>query len=433
MGIDPFGRLAARTEPLRGGGRGWVLLTVAAGWFVTLGLRFVVPALLPYIKDTFTVGNAAAGLAVTVIWVTYAGMQLPAGVLSDSLGERRLLTASLFLAGGSLLLFSVFPVFALFLLAAGLFGLGTGLYGPARGLVLSRTFQDNDGTAFGLTLAAGSVGSALLPFAATQVTEAAGWEVALAAFAPLFFILGAGVWWAVPPTSAVETVTARGTADERTGAESGESRDEADAETDGGTGGERTLGAVVGAATRRQVVVATLGATFMLFTLQGLTAFYTTYLVEVKSFAETTAASLFALLFLVGAGFQFFSGRATDRYGHRRVLVALALLGIPPLVAFPLVEGRLAITALTAVLAVRIGVSPVINAYVVSVIPAHVRGTTWGVVRTVFFGIGATGSLAVGFVADAGLFDAAMYGLAALTLPAVFIFAVLPDRDGQPK
>lgn len=421
MGIDPFGRLAARTEPLRGGGRGWVLLTVAAGWFVTLGLRFVVPALLPYIKDTFTVGNAAAGLAVTVIWVTYAGMQLPAGVLSDSLGERRLLTASLFLAGGSLLLFSVFPVFALFLLAAGLFGLGTGLYGPARGLVLSRTFRDNDGTAFGLTLAAGSIGSAVLPFVATQVTEAAGWEIALAAFAPLFFVLGAGVWWAVPPKSAVETVTARST---------GEAREE---ETDGGADHERTLSAVVGAATRRRVVVATLGATFMLFTLQGLTAFYTTYLVETKAFAETTAASLFALLFLVGAGFQFFSGRATDRYGHRRVLVALALLGIPPLVAFPLVEGRLAITALTAVLAVRIGVSPVVNAYVVSVIPAHVRGTTWGVVRTVFFGIGATGSLAVGFVADAGLFDVAMYGLAALTLPAVFIFAVLPDRAGQPK
>lgn len=428
MATDPIGRLAARTEHLRGNGRGWVLLTVACGWFVTLGLRYVVPALLPYIKDTFTVGNAAAGLAVTVIWVAYAGTQLPAGILADRIGERRLLTASLFLAGGSLLLFSVFPVFALFLLASALFGLGTGLYGPARGLVLSRTFRENDGAAFGLTLAAGSVGSAVLPFVATWVTESAGWEVALAAFAPLFFVLGAGVWWAVPPRDEVgETTRNEGstaTAESADGAPS-------EAETDGGT--ERTLSAVLAAATRRKVVVAALGATFMLFTLQGLTAFYTTYLVEVKEFPETTAAGLFALLFLVGAGFQSLAGRATDRFGHRRVLVAVCLLGIPPLAAFPLVEGQLALTVLTVFLAVRIGVSPVVNAYVVSVIPTHIQGTTWGIVRTFFFGIGATGSLAVGVVADAGLFDAAMYGLAALTLPAVAIFAVLPDRDGQPK
>jgi predicted MFS family arabinose efflux permease len=399
--------VATRTAPVRGDGRGWVLTTVAVGWFITLGLRFVIPALLPQIKDSFTVGNAEAGLAVTVIWLTYAGMQLPAGALVDRLGERVLLTGSLLLAGVSLVAIAAFPSFGLFLLAMALFGLGTGLFGPARGTVLSNTFRENDGMAFGATLAMGSIGAAALPFVATQVTVSFDWRVAVAAFAPVFGVIAVATWWAVP--------------DHRT------------PQRDGGTRSalRDRLRAVVRAATRRQVVVAGLGAMFMLFTFQGLTAFYTTYLVEVKNLSDATAAGLFALLFVAGAGFQSIAGRAADRFGHGPVLAAVALLGIPPLAAMPLVEGRLALAAVTLPIGIRLGVGPVVNAYVISVIPADVQGTTWGLVRTVFFAVGSTGSIAVGVLADAGQFDLAIYGLAALTAPAIAIFVFLPDRDGR--
>lgn len=425
MSDDPASGLRGRLAPLQGDGRGWVLVTVAAGWFVTLGLRFVIPALLPRIKDSFGVDNAAAGLAVTLVWLTYAGMQLPAGALVDRVGERRLLTASLLVAGASLVAFGFVPTFAVFLLAASLFGLGTGLFGPPRGTVLSNTFRDNDGAAFGLTLAAGSIGAAALPFVATQVSTRAdglvagwaGWEVALASFAPAFLVIAAGTWWAVPDRENRRLATA-------TDGGSDGSEDEADADgTDGGT-----ARAVYAAATSRTVLVAVIGAVFMLFTFQGLTAFYTTYLVERKSLAPGTAGALFALLFLAGAGFQFVAGRAADRFGHGRVLVAIALVGVPPLVALPYVDGVLALAALTVPLGVRLGVGPVVNAYVVAAIPASVQGTTWGLVRTMFFALGSTGSVAVGVFADAGQFDLAMVGLAVLTLPSAAIFAMLPAR-----
>lgn len=434
MSGESSGWLAARLAPLRGDGRGWVLLTVAAGWFATLGLRFVIPALLPRIKDTFAISNAAAGLAVTIIWLTYSGMQLPAGALIGRLGERWLLSTSLVLAGGSLLMFGVLPTFALFLLAAALFGLGTGLFGPPRGTILSNTFRANDGAAFGATLAAGSIGAAVLPFVATagsawldgRIAGLAGWQLTLAGFAPLFFVLAVGVWWAVPSRSDRVTSPSVEDIDESTADGASKQR-----EADGGRDVDETstLRAIVGAATQRPVLIAALGGTFMLFTFQGLSAFYTTYLVEQKGLTEATAGGLFALLFLSGAVFQTTAGRAADRFGHRAVLTAIALLGIPPLVALPLVDGRLALAVVTLPLGIRIAMGPVINAYVVSILPASVQGTTWGLVRTGFFAIGSLGSFAVGAVADAGQFDAAMYGLAALTLPAVAIFWVLPDRD----
>jgi MFS family permease len=420
----PLGRFA----PLRGDGRGWVLATVAGGWFFTLGLRFVIPALLPRIKDTFGVGNAAAGLAVTLVWLTYAGMQLPAGAMVDRVGERKLLTASLLVAGTSLVAFGFVPTFAAFLLAAALFGLGTGLFGPPRGTVLSNTFRANDGAAFGLTLAAGSVGAAALPFVATQISGRAddllagwtGWELALVSFAPAFFLLAAGTWWAVPEREHRASTPA---ADGERASDAGDGS--SNVRSDGG----RTVAAVVDAATRRTVVIAVLGAAFMLLTFQGLTAFYTTYLVERKALSPGTAGGLFALLFVAGAGFQSVAGRAADRYGHGRVLVAIALVGVPPLVALPYVEGAVALALLTVPMGVRLGIGPVVNAYVVAAIPPGVQGTTWGLVRTIFFALGSTGSVAVGVFADAGQFDLAMLGLAVLTLPAAAIFAVLPARE----
>ena len=86
---------------LRGGGRGWALLAIAVGWLFVLGGRFLVPAVLPQVKATFGLGNADAGVAISVLWATYALMQSPAGLLTDRLGERRLLAGSLLLAAGA--------------------------------------------------------------------------------------------------------------------------------------------------------------------------------------------------------------------------------------------------------------------------------------------------------------------------------------------
>ncbi|MFB6371951.1 MAG: hypothetical protein ABEN55_02265, partial [Bradymonadaceae bacterium] len=70
--------------------------------------------------------------------------------------------------------FSLTPVFALFLLACAVFGLGTGLFGPPRATVLTRAYPENDGAAFGLVLAAGSIGAAALPVAASLLVDYIG-------------------------------------------------------------------------------------------------------------------------------------------------------------------------------------------------------------------------------------------------------------------
>ena len=58
------------------------------GWFFVQGVRLIIPALALPIKESLVLSNAGFGVAVTVLWATYALLQFPGGLASDSLGFR---------------------------------------------------------------------------------------------------------------------------------------------------------------------------------------------------------------------------------------------------------------------------------------------------------------------------------------------------------
>lgn len=389
-------------DGLRGGGRGWLLLTLGLGWFMTLGTRFVVPTVLPQVRADFAVSNTAAGAAVTVIWLAYGMTQFPAGALVDRLGERRLLTVSVLVGGGGLLAFAGAPTFAVLLVAAAAYGLGSGLYGPARATVLSRTFPENDGAAFSVVLGAGSVGAAALPLVAGVLTGWIGWRMAFGLFVPLFLLVAVGLWRAIPAL-----------------------------ESDGASRRPTRvrLSGVRSAVSRRAVVLPSLGMMFMLFAFQGLTSFLPSYFVDERGFSPGLAAAVFAGIFVAGAVFQLMTGGLADRYGHGRVLVAVAVLSVPPLVLLPFAAGFPAVVAVSVLFGIRFVAAPLTNSYVVRVLPEDVRGTAWGLVRSSFFAVGATGSVVVGAFVDRGYFDEAFFLLAAVTVLAAVCYARLPRRE----
>lgn len=388
-----------------------LLATIAVGWFLTLGTRFLLPAVLPQVTAAFAIGDATAGVAITVVWLGYGLMQFPAGVLVDRLDERTLLSLSLLLAGASLGVVAGAPVFPVFLVACALFGLSTGLFGTSRGIALSTFFRSNPGVAFGVTLGAGSVGSAALPYLATLVTGLSGWRAAVGLTVPLFLATAAGTWRAVPVDGGTDGTDGTDAA----GDEPTPSTDDA-------------VRALRGALSDRRLVAGGAGVALMLFTYQAVTAFLPTYLIRAKGLSQGTAAGLFALLFVAGAGFQLLAGTAADRFGTPPVILAIAVVGTLTLAALPLVGGLLPLALLTAVLASRVAVASVMNPYLIAALPDEATGTGWGLVRTTLFLVGSTGSTVVGVLADRGLFDGAFYLLAALTAVAAALFLALPAR-----
>ena len=413
-------RIGALTRALAGDGRGWTLSSVAFGWFLVVGTMLALPAVLPFVKETYGIDNATAGLAVTLLWIAYTATQFPAGLLTDRLGERTVLVMGLTVGCAGVGLLAGAPVFLVFLAACVVLGLGNGLYPTPRVTTLSATYPEHDSTALGFVMAAGNVGGAVLPFAVGAIAVAVGWQFGYLLAVPLFVVGGLALWVTAPRRTASSEVEPADVADSA----------DADGE-DGATPTDDSDGLVhrlLAAVRDRRVMLIAVAVSLTFFTFQGLTAFLTTYLVSVKGIAPGAAATLFGLLFTVAAVSQPLAGYAASEIGDRVVLVSITAFYALVLAALPFAGGA-AVPLLVAVLGTQRGTVPVVNAYVAAVLPPDVRGAGYGLLRTIFTGVAATGAVVVGVLADADLFDEAFFVLGALAAIAAGAYVVLPARD----
>ncbi len=396
-------RVTGVVSPLRGGGRGWALTAIACGWLFILGTRITIPVLLPGIKATFDIDNTTAGFVVTVVWGAYALSQFPAGLLTERVGDRRVLLASLAVVTVSVGGLGLAPSFLPFLLVAALLGVGNGLFGPTRGTILSALYPDNASAAIGATLAVGSLGAAGLPVLAGMLLGQYGWRLTIAAAVPALALTTALAWRTIPLTNAVG-------------------------------GSDSPLGRLRGisaAVRRRPVVLGVGGKTLRVFVFQGFTAFLPTYLIATKGADELAASVVLSAMFVSGALTQAGSGYVVSRYGTRAVLVALSAVSAAAVLALPFLPGVPAAAAVVVVSGVQLGISPVTNTYIIDALPEENRNGAWGLLRTVYFLVAATGSVFVGALADAGFFDGAFWILGGLLVVVACVFAFLPPlSDG---
>ncbi len=377
---------------------------VSTGWLFVLGTRFVVPALLPAIRVELGVTNAMVGGAMTLLWLTYALMQFPAGLLAQQVGERAVLVTSLAVAAAGVFAFATAPGFGGFVLACGLFGLGAGLYFPPATTLLTGDSQSSGSTALGITLAAGNIGAAILPFAGVAVAARYDWRLGVGFVLPLMVASVLGVWVIAPVRS-----IPRDPEDDRSNAQI-----------------RAFLGAVFG---RRRVVIPVAAITLLTFTNQGIATFLPTYLTVAKGLPPETAAALYGVFFAAGAVGQPAAGRIATRLGSRRMLVWLTAFPAAVLGILPFVKGTLWLAVVVLLIGLRVVVTPVNEAYVIESLPPAIRGSGYGLLRTITLVLSASGSMAVGALADIGLFDAAFIGMAALSGIAALAYALLPPDE----
>ena len=386
-------------------GRGWVLILVAMGWVLSLGTRYVFPVLFPAIRADLDIGLSTLGVLYTLLWVAYAVGQFPGGIIADRFGDRNTLVASTAVTAVTVLAIGL--AVNAFLLAVGmvLFGLATALYGPVRFTVLSGIYDEYEGTAIGITQAAGQLGNALLPVGANAVAAYLTWQAGLLCVLPLFAVVTVGLWLVVPTRSA----------------ESSSAVDDLSTET---------LRYVLRHVTDRRPLALAGVLAITMFVLQGMSGFYPTYLADVKGLSSGDAALLYGLFFSSAVVVQPIAGSLGDVLSKRWTL----LVGFGPLsvglLLVPFASGRYQLTAVTLLLGSIFFVTPVAIPMLMATLPADIEGTGLGLLRTGYFLFGATGTTVVGVLADRGSFDESFLVLTALLLVAVLLVAVLPDPDG---
>jgi len=397
-----YGRVGELMADLCRDGRGWLLVVISVGQLLSIGVRVVLPTLLPQIKAAFVVSNTVAGVLLSVVWVSYALGQLPGGLLADAVGERIAMVASMALATASLGLVAAAPSFWPFALGLFLLGLGTGLYATPRVTAIADIYPERAATALGINQAVGNLGNTVLPVAAAVVTGWYSWRIGLGMTLPAFCVVVAGLSFVVPPRTS--------TAPDREG------------ETRGATARQVVLAAV-----RRPVLLSTGAMVLIGFVWQGFTAFLPTYLIDVKGFPQSTAALALGTFFLGGTILQPLVGGLADRFHERRILVATTAGTAVGLAGFPFVSSLPAVLGLAALSSLQLAFWPVVFAYVPRAIPDAVQGSTFGLVRTGFLLVGATGPVVTGALADAGFFEESFLLFAAIGGLATILLVRLPD------
>lgn len=382
-------------------GKGWVLLVVSVGWFFSIGVRFAYPTLLPFFRDSFAMSLSAASLLVSVLWMAYAIGQFPGGVLGDRFGEGNILVVSVLLS--VIGLGAVAASNTVYVLFAGTvaFGIATALYGPTRFTIFTDIYSDRSGIAVGITMAAGSIGNAVLPVVAVIVASYASWELGFGALVPVFLVIAIAVWILVPSRTS--------------------------APIDGGN--SLSLGMIrqIIRATRRDGIPVLVSAHVVAaFVSQGVVALYPTYLITIKGFSPSVAATVYGVYFAAGVVVQPLTGTSRDRFGPKPTFIAVLGVYFVSLLLLPVIHGVVMLGLLTVGLSSRNGLGVITNTYISTTLPGDIKGSGLGLLRTVWILFGAVSPAIVGFFADAGYFEESFFVLALFAGVATLIALFAP-------
>lgn len=403
-GVVNAGKSVERVKWLWTDDRIRILVSVAAGWLLAIGVRLVFPAVLPSIRAEFGMSISMAGFLLSTLWMGYALMQFPGGVLADEFGERYALASSSVVAtvgiAGVIAAPSTVPLFS----ASTVIGLGVGIYGTTRLTVIGDVFPDRSGTAVGVCQAAGNIGTTFLPPVAGLLAVALGWRWGFIVILPFFVLVGIGLWTFLP---------------ERTSQES-----DFDLELS-----REYVAYVSRGLFSVPVILVTITLAFTSFIYQSFTGFFPLYLSTQKGVSSGTAATLLGAFFATGILLQPIAGAFRDRFGARITLVAVFTATAIALSALPFLEGLPALIVVTFFASIQLAIWPISNSYIVDVAPADVQGTVVGLARTAYLLFGAIGPIIIGIAADGGRFDAAIFGLAGLSLLGVLPAARLTDSN----
>lgn len=386
--MDRLATVRRETNALRAEGKGRMLAAIAIGWGLLNGTRMIYPVLLPSISVEFDLTLTTAGFLVTVIWLAYAVGQVPGGVLADRHGERRVLIAGLGIVTIGLVLVVLAPTAVVLFGATALVGAGLSLYPVARITVLSELYPDRIGRVLGLTMATGDVGQTLLPPIAGVLAAAVAWQAGLGFVIPLLLAIAAVIGLVLPAQASSE-----GAADEHSVSNAGHVLKELRDPT---------------------LVVMTVILFLYIGVLQTFSAFYPTYLIDVKGLPPTVASGLFGLFFAVGVVAKPLSGLAYDRVGIRRSLPLVLGGSVVGFAILPAINGFWPLVAVTALISTMLGSGAITQSYLSDTIPEEMEGTGLGAIRSVASMMGAAGPVLFGALADRGYFDEGYLVLAAL-------------------
>ena len=381
--------------------QGAVLGTCTLAFFATMAARLAISPVVPSISEAFAVPNSAIGLALTGMWLGYALVQFPSGLLADRYGERRIILVAVGGTAVASTMLAFAPSYSVFLVGTAALGIVAGLHYSVATSLLTRT-TDQIGTAIGIHTAGAPVAGVLVPMAAGAVGAWMGWRWALVlgtVFALPAVALVVSVIRARPPVRPEQSLWSR-----------------------------VRPGPLVELLRRPPIAITVALSAAGMFVWQATASFLPTFLVAYHGYSASTAGLLFSAYFLVQGVSQPGLGALSDRIGRDEtasVAVGIGIVGYGLLIAGTNLGIAVAAVALAGI---AMGWGAALMPKFMDHLDDHERSAGFGLIRTVYMVLGASGSVAVGLVADLFGWGVAFLGLAGLLVGMLGVLVRLATR-----
>ncbi len=155
--------------------------------FLTHGYMTLLPAVLVVLTGIEGLSFFEIGVIGTVGYLLYGAGSIPAGILTDKFGPKKMLSLGVLCMAVTSILVGLSPVGWFFAIAYALFGLSASIYHPA-GLSLIARHVEKKGKALGLHGIMGNLGITIAPlFAALMVMVFNTWRAAYIVFGLIGF------------------------------------------------------------------------------------------------------------------------------------------------------------------------------------------------------------------------------------------------------
>ncbi|MBI3372947.1 MAG: MFS transporter [Betaproteobacteria bacterium] len=167
----------------------------AAAFILAFFHRVAPGAIAADLRASFGASATMLGFIGALYFYPYAAMQLPSGVLADSVGPRRLFTAGSVVAGIGSLLFALAPNVVWLLAGRALVGLGVAVaFVSVLKLIASWYSEREFGTWVGVLMLLGNLGAVLAAYPLAWVTQYVSWRDVFLATGGLSLAIALCIW-----------------------------------------------------------------------------------------------------------------------------------------------------------------------------------------------------------------------------------------------
>jgi predicted MFS family arabinose efflux permease len=178
-----------------------VFLLFSAGYFVSYVFRGVNLGFAPLITHDLGLSAADLGVLTSLYFLGFAGAQLPAGVLLDHFGSRRVTAGMLLFAAAGIWVFGAAHSIGMMMLGRLLIGVGVSVCLGAAFKALAQHFEAARLPLMnGLVMAIGGLGGVAVGSPLTWVLTFTSWRAVCGALGVLTILVALALWALAPQT-----------------------------------------------------------------------------------------------------------------------------------------------------------------------------------------------------------------------------------------